>query len=173
LRIAEDQQLRGRHSQSHLCRFSAVIDQCKQVDSFRLQKILESVHRFVDRMIARDFDNALLFLDGNPCSHRSVRCRYRGPRQNQSRDDKQQIFYDTSPSSRSVAFACARRLLPASFINHLVSLLLQLNHPDHGVGVDLYSRKKVRIAPVVGGSSSATQLDLHTPLHQAGDELSV
>jgi hypothetical protein len=35
-----------------------VIDQRKQGDLFRLQDILEPIHRLVDRVLARDIDDA-------------------------------------------------------------------------------------------------------------------
>jgi len=65
------------------------------------------------------------------------------------------------------------RQITSLLIDQRVAVLLQLSHPDHRVGVDLYSGKEVRIAPVVGRSGRAAQLDLYTLLHQPGEELSV
>src|SRR5262249_59581340 len=58
-------------------------------------------------------------------------------------------------------------------INQRESLLLQLSHPHHCIGVDLYSGKEVFIGPMVSYRSGAAQLDLYPLLHQPGDELSV
>src|SRR6516162_4592689 len=51
-------------------------------------------------------------------------------------------------------------------INHCVAVLLQLSQPNHRVDVDLYSRQKVRVAPMVALCRIAAQLELYTLSHE-------
>ena len=57
-------QLGGRHFQSHLFRFAAVVDEREQRHSFGLQNGLQLVDRLVHGVMARNFDDPFLFLHG-------------------------------------------------------------------------------------------------------------
>ena len=61
LRVAEDQELGGRHFQPHPSRFSAVVDQGEELHAFRLQDRLEFIDRLVHGAMAWNFDNPCLF----------------------------------------------------------------------------------------------------------------
>ena len=64
LRIAEDQELGGRHFQAHLFSFAAVIDQREQRHAFGFENGLELVDRLVHGVMARNFDDPFFFLHG-------------------------------------------------------------------------------------------------------------
>ncbi len=53
----------GGHLHPHLGRFSAVVDECEQNNVLGLQDGLEPVHRFVDRVVAGDGDDAAVLHD--------------------------------------------------------------------------------------------------------------
>src|SRR5215471_10793859 len=53
------------------------------------------------------------------------------------------------------------------------TLLNKLCGPRHGIGVDLDSRNEVGISPTMNLCRSATELDVHTPLHQVRNKLFV
>jgi hypothetical protein len=63
LGTAKNQQLSRTHAHSQLFCFSAVVDQCKQSDSLRLQNILELFHCLLDRVIARPVDDSIAVVD--------------------------------------------------------------------------------------------------------------
>src|SRR6516165_6244529 len=60
-----------------------------------------------------------------------------------------------------------------SLLDLHVSFLPKLSQSNHGIGVDAYSRKEVCVDPVKGFCRGATQLHLHTLLHQAAKEFLV
>jgi len=80
--------------------------------------------------------------------------------------------YDCRRKAPRATLIQAASLL-GSFRDFHEPFLNELRHPRHGIRIDLDSGKHVFVSPVVNLRRRATQLNVHTALHQVRDEVFV